>query len=533
MHIRATGAACAALLAAAVGAAHAQTLTVGLVAPPTSADPHFHAVTPNAQFRRHVHEGLVGADAANRPVPELAESWEKASDTLWRFRLRPGVVFHDGTPFTARDVLYSYCRVPHVANSPGLYSIYTSSIVAVRASDPMTVEIETDGPAPNLADDLSNIGIVSAAAAGAPAEIAYDRRGCGISEWPASAAFNAAGPVAVGTGPFRLVSFTPSEEAVLVRSDRYWGRRPDFERVVMRVMANSGARTAALLSGSVDLIERPPVENLERIRQARFAVAESPSANLIYMSFDQQLEPSPGISGTDGRNPFKDVRVRRAVSMAINREAIVSRVLYGQGRPASQMAAPSMLGFDPSIPEERFDPEGARRLLAEAGYPNGFQLTLHTPAARYQYDVEAAQAMAQMLTRVGIRTTVETVPPAVYFTNATNQRYSFFLAGVGANMGEALMLLRALGHTRTQSMGTLNRGRYSNPELDRLIVEGLRTMDDARREAVAREAMRIFTADRGVLAIHQEMTLWAMKPGLSYAGRADQMLLVHEVRRRE
>jgi len=342
----------------------------------------------------------------------------------------------------------------------------------------------------------------------------------------------AVGPVAVGTGPFRLVTFVPNQEVVLTRFDGYWGRRVEHERVVMRLLANNGARSAALLSGSVDLIERPPVENLDRLRAAPgFTIAEAASANIIYMSFDQALEPSPGISGTDGRNPFKDVRVRRAVSLAINREAIASRIMGGQATPANQMAPPVTFGHDPSIPAERFDPDAARRLLAEAGYPNGFRLTVHTPTARYQSDVAVAQAIAQMLARIGIEAAVESVPPAVYFTNATNQRYSFFLAGVGANFGEGLMTLRALAHTRTSAFGSLNRGRYSSPELDALIVEGLRTVDDARREAITRQAVALFARDIGVLPIHQETTMWAMRRGLSYEGRADQILLAHDVRR--
>jgi peptide/nickel transport system substrate-binding protein len=280
----------------------------------------------------------------------------------------------------------------------------------------------------------------------------------------------------------------------------------------------------------VDLIERPPVENLDRLRGTPgITLAEAPSANIIYMSFDQQLEPSPAITGTEGRNPFKDVRVRQAVSLAINREAIVSRIMSGHARVPTQMAAPMVFGHDPAIAPEPFDPEAARRLLAEAGYPNGFRLTLHTPNARYQSDVAVAQAIAQMLTRVGIQTEVESVAPAVYFTNATNQRYSFFLAGVGGNFGEALMTLRALAHSRTPEFGSLNRGRYTNAEVDALIREGLRTLDDAQREAITRRALQIFTRERGVLSIHQETVMWALRGGLSLQGRADQLLLAQEV----
>jgi peptide/nickel transport system substrate-binding protein len=514
------------------GGVSAQTLTIGLAAGPTSADPHFHALWPNFQFGRHVFDALTSTDANLRVVPSLATGWERSGDTTWRFTLRQGVTFHDGTSFTARDVVYSYCRVPHVPNSPGLFRPYIASVRDVRAPDPMTVEIETNGPAPFLPDDLSNVLIVSARAAGAPETITYDSGTCGITEWPATTAFNGAGPVAVGTGPFRLTAFAPNQEATLARNDAYWGGAPGFERVVMRVLTNNGARSAALLSGSVDLIERPPFETLDRIRAAPgVMVAEAPSANIIYMSFDQQLEPSPAISGSDGRNPFKDVRVRQAVSMAINRDAIASRIMGGHARVPTQMAASMVFGHDPSIAAERFDPEAARRLLAEAGYPSGFRLTLHTPNGRYQSDTSIAQAIAQMLTRIGIQTEVESVAPAVYFTNATNQRYSFFLAGVGSNFGEALMTLRALGHTRTAEFGSLNRGRYSHPELDAMVREGLRTLDTAAREEITRKAIRIFTQDRGVLAILQETVMWAMRGGLSLQGRADQLLLAQDVKR--
>jgi peptide/nickel transport system substrate-binding protein len=529
----ATKGALALACALAVLPARAQTLTVGLASGPTSADPHFHALTPNAQFRKHIHEGLVHAGPTNRPEPELATGWEKLSATLWRFRLRAGVVFHDGSAFTARDVVYSYCRVPNVANSPGLYRPYTAAIRAIRTPDPLVVEIETHGPAPFLADDLANVGIISATAAGAPASFTYDGGTCGIAEWPATTAFNAAGPVAAGTGPYRLASFAPGGEARLERFEGYWGRRPDHARVVMQVIANNGARAAALLSGSVDVIERPPVETLDRLRaDPAVAISTAPPANIIYLSMDQALEPSPAISGTEGRNPFKDGRVRAALSLAINREAIAARILGGSGSPAFQMAAPTMLGHDPALPADRFDPEAARRLLAEAGYPKGFRLTLHTPAGRYQSDVEVAQAIAQILARVGIETAVEAVPPAVYFTNATNQKYSLFLGGVGANFGESLMVLRALAHSRTADFGSLNRGRYTNPALDALIGEGLREMDDARREVLSRRAVAVFTGEHGVLPLFHEATMWATRGALTYQGRADQMLLAHEVRRR-
>ena len=521
-----------ALLLSTAGVALGQTLTVGLATGPTSADPHFHALTPNAAFRKHIHEGLTHLNARNRPEPELAVSWEKVADTTWRFRLRPNVTFQDGTPFTARDVIYSYCRVPNVPNSPGLYRPYTSGIRAMRAPDALTLEIDTNGPAPFLADDLANVGIISAKAAGAPESFTYDGGTCGIATWPATASFNSAGPVAVGTGPYRLVSFHPNTDAVLERFDGYWGRRPDHARVVMQVITAHGARTAALLSGSVDVIERPPAENLERLRaDPAIALFEAPPANIIYMSFDQALEPSPMVPGTEGKNPFKDVRVRRAVSMAINRDAIVSHILGGTGSPAYQMAAPTMVGHDAALAVERFDPEGARRLLAEAGYPKGFRLTLHTTTGRYQSDVEVAQAIAQMLARVGINTQVEAVPPAAYFANATNQKYSFFLGGVGANFGESLMVLRALAHTRGDDFGSLNRGRFSDPVLDALIEDGLRTMDDAKREAVSREAVGRFTRAVGVLPLFHESTMWATRKPLSYEGRADQMLLAYAVRR--
>ncbi len=528
---RVAGLVLAALVSHAMPGA-AQTLTVGIASGATSADPHFHALTPNVQFRKHVHAGLVHMSATNRPEPELAEYWEKVSDTTWRFRLRPGVRFHDGRAFTARDVIYSYCRVPNVPHSPGLFRPYTAAIRAMRAPDPLTVEIDTAAPAPFLADDLANVGIISAEAAGAPAAFTFDGGTCGITAWPATADFNAVGAVAVGTGPYRLEAFQPNTSATLARFDGYWGARPIHAKVVLQVIANPGARAAALLSGTVDVIDRPPVEALDRLRAAPgVAIFNAPPANIVYMSFDQALEPSPAVTGTEGRNPFKDVRVRTAVSKAINREAIVARILSGAGSPAHQMAAPTMLGHDPALPPERYDPEGARALLAEAGYPRGFGLTLHTTSGRYQSDVEVAQAIAQMLTRVGIRTDVEAVPPAVYFTNATNQKYSFFLAGVGGNFGEGLMVLRALGHTRGGNFGSLNRGRYSNPALDALIVQGLRTMDDAGRAAVTREAIGVFTRDRGVLPVFHEAMMWASRGGLVVEGRADHLFLAATVRR--
>jgi peptide/nickel transport system substrate-binding protein len=509
-----------AVLAFAVPAA-AQELRIGLEAEPTSLDPQFQNIAANNQVALHIFDALVARDAEQRPVPGLALSWKPVSDTVWEFKLRPGVTFQDGSPFTAADVLFTFDRAAKVPNSPSPFTFITRQVTGLEIVDPLTLRISTATPAPLLPLDLAGLPILShTAAAGAAPEgrtTAELNRGVGLA----------------GTGPFKFVSWTRGNDLVLARNDNYWGAEPAWQRVVLRPIPNAAARVTALLAGDLDLIEDPPAADLPRLRrEPKLGLAEAVSSRVVYIALDQHAEPSPGIPDTKGRNPLKDRRVREALSHAIDRKDIVERVMDGFGRPAGDLLPWPSFGTAEDTRLDRYDPQVARRLLADAGYPNGFSITLGTPNGRYLDDVKVAQAVAAMWNRIGVKTEVEATAPAVFFKNRDEYKYSAYLGGWTAESGELSNPLRALAATpsREKGMGGNNRGRYSNPAMDARLEEAMRTVDDRKRAALLQQASRLVMADYGLLPLHFELSVWAMRRDLSYAGRADRATLAQFVK---
>jgi peptide/nickel transport system substrate-binding protein len=525
-----------ALLLGAVAAqpALSQDLTAGFASEPSSIDPLYHNLGPNNATRKHMFEALVDEDANLAIIPGLAESWETSEDGLtWTFNLREGVTFHDGSPFTARDFLYTACRIPNVPNSPSSMAGFIKSAETITAPDEMTVQVTTAAPYPLLLTDFASFGIVSASANGHDGPVTYEAEGCpGIDSYLDSSAYND-GSAAIGTGPYKFVEFIPGERIVLARNDAYWGDAPYWETITIRPITNDGARVAALLAGDVDVIEKPPVQDLDRLREdPDINVVQGPSSRMIYLHFDHEGEPTPGIEGTDGVNPLKDVRVRKAISLAIDRPLIVDRIMGGLAVPARQLVPDFMRGTDPDIPLETADPEAARQLLAEAGYPDGFSLVIGSPNDRYINDAKIAQAVAQMLTRVGIETEIDAVTASVFFSRRNNYEFSVYLAGWGASGAGMASPLRALvaSQNRDKGLGGTNRGRYSNPELDAVIEEALATVDPEAHDALLRQASRIVVDDVAILPLHFEVTPWALQAGLTLTPRADQHTVLTSVR---
>lgn len=504
----------------------AQELTIGVSAEPSALDPHYHNLGPNNAMRRHIFESLILQDEKQRLQPGLATSWKPLDDTTWEFKLRDGVKFHDGSPFTAKDVVYTVCRIPTVENSPSSFTVYTKAIADMQIKDPLTLIIKTDTPYPLLAVEVSTWGVLSATANGVTGDIGFNRDGCtGTGDYPKTEAFNS-GEAAIGTGMYRFKEYTRGDKIVFTRNDDYWGDKADWATVTFRPITSDGPRVAALLAGDVDMIDKPPLQDLERIKSEGFQVAQGLSNRVIYLHLDHEGEPSPGVTGTD-KNPFKDVRVRKAVSMAINREAIVERIMGGVAVPAGELLPPGMFGASPDAAAETYDPEMAKKLLAEAGYPNGFGLTIGSPNDRYINDAQVAQAVAQMLARVGIQTQVDAVTASTFFARRNKYEFSMYLAGWGSGTGEMSSPLRALIATpdKDKGMGGTNRGRYSNPELDAAIEMALATVDDDKREAILRGASQLAMKDYAILPLHYEVTPWAFRKGISYEPRTDQYTL--------
>ena len=335
------GAAALALLALLAGAAPAVArplLTIGHSSEPSSMDPLFSRTGNNQAAAENIFERLVSTDENMQTRPGLALSWRVLAPDTWEIKLRPGVRFHDGTPFSADDVVFSLARAPKVPNSPAPFSGAVRSIAAVEVVDPLTLRIRTKEPTPDFMEQIGLVYILSRHAA-------QDRR---------SEDFNS-GVATIGTGPYKFVRWQPGDSLELARNDAYWGARPDFERVVIRYIANDAARISALLSGTVDLIDSVPPTDAKAIRgKAGYTLYRSPSARLIYLALDSARDASPFVTDAQGKpmtvNPLKDVRVRQAISKMFMRGPITERLLSGAGVPAGQMVPEGLGGYSPNLP---------------------------------------------------------------------------------------------------------------------------------------------------------------------------------------
>ena len=506
------------------GAAAAQELRIGFKAAVDGSDPHQN-YTPNRNVQLHVYEPLVFQDEFMRPLPGAASSWRVVDPTTWEFTLREGLTFHDGTPVTAEDVVFSIRRARAIT---GLrtFVVQTRSVASAEMKDARTVIIRTNGPAPLLPSQMAVIAIVSAR----------------LSEGAGEAEFNG-GRAAIGTGPYRWVRFTPGQEVVLERAERHW-RQPaePWQRVTFRFVPNDSARVAALLAGDVDVIDNVPAALYGRVRESdRSQLVTATGLFTLYMYLDHFRDRVVFATGADGqsldRNPIRDARVRQAMNLAINRQALAERAMEGSADAIGQFAGPGFIGHDPGLLPPRFDPARARALLAEAGYPNGFGLTIQCTNDRFPGDARTCQAVGQMLTAIGIRTTVETLPAAVFFRRANGSatvepEFTAFMAIFASSTGVASESMATILRTRNAALGhgSLNRGRYSNAELDAALTRVDETFDDAERERLMGAAARIAIADNAILPIFSLRASYGVRRGLTLTPRGDQYTFATTIR---
>ncbi|WP_293778690.1 ABC transporter substrate-binding protein [uncultured Oxalicibacterium sp.] len=505
-------------LFAMVPSAQAASLRIGLAADVSSLDPHYLNIAPNVGMSAHFFDALVNIDANGQLIPGLATAWRAVDATTWEFTLRRGVKFHDGSEFTAEDVIFSLDRPATLTRSPGPFTAYTKQIVAKQIVDPYTVRLKTATPYGPMALDVSAIYIVSKKAA----------------QQATTADFNS-GKALIGTGPYKLARFRRGDRIEVVRNDDYWGAKSDWDKVTFRIIASSASRLAALLSGDVDAIEAVPTADLSRLRRSdKFRFAQKISWRTIFWHVDQRAAPSPYVTDLAGKplatNPLQDVRVRKAISLAINRKALVERTMEGLAVPASNIVAPGLVGYNAALPVDTYDPEAARKLLAEAGYPDGFAMTIHGPNDRYINDEQVVQTMAQFLNRIGIRTRVETLPLSVYFARARKGEFSMALLGWGTLAGD--FGLRTLVGTPNPAIGwgTWNWGKYSNPEVDKLIAASLGSVDQGKRNGFAQQAMALALTQYAVVPLHHQYATWGMRQGLTYTARTDEFTFAHQFR---
>ena len=525
----------AAISVGLAGVAQAQSLTMALAAEPTAADPHYHKMTANDAFSAHVYSSLVGRNANMELIPALATSWKNLDDLTWEFKLRPGVKFSNGSPFTSQDVLFTICRtLNNETNVSQSYMDTTKRITEVRTPDDLTVVIKTAEPLPLMPAEMArNLPIIWSGIVPHGKLQFAPKTGCGVTgQWPTVTDFNT-GKMAIGTGPFVLKSYVKGTGIQLERNDAYWGEKPHWKTVKMVPVASAGPRLTGLLSGDYDVIENPAARDLTRVKESdKFGFVATPSTRLVFLQPDIGRNPSPFVKSPDDKNPLQDLRVRQAMNMAIDRKAIVQRIMDGLATPAYQYMPDGMFGALAKAPEIKYDPVAAKKLLADAGYPNGFELTLSSTNDRYVNDSQVAQAVAQYLTRIGIKTNVDAMTASIYFPKRAKREFSLPMGGWPSETGEASALFQLWVATldSPKGLGTSNYGAFSSPEFDKVYLPAANTVDAAKRKKGLEEATQIALDNVPLIPLHFESSIWAFRKGLTYEGRRDQYTLATSVK---
>ena len=508
---------------AMVTSALAQTLTIGVRGGPDSIDPHFTATGTHAEALKHVFDTLVWSGDGLELMPRLAESWKVINDNTWEFKLRRGVKFHDGSEFTAQDVKFSIERVP-VVSGPNPTTIYVRRVKDVKIIDPYTVLVITDGAAPTLPNDFIRLFIVSAKAA------------AGLTKETSNEAFNS-GKAAVGTGPYKYVSWQPKGDLVLARNDAYWGPKEPWAKHVRKEIPNDAARVAQLKAGQLDLITRVPASDVATLqRDPKITVQTVDTVYVFNIELDLR-EKALNVTAKDGsalpKNPFLDLRVREAIDLAIDRKALAEVAMEGLGKPASQMVTPSIFGFNKTLGDRKYDPAGARKLLADAGYPNGFKVQFSFTQDRLPGDRQVGTSVAQMLAAVGIDAQANAQPAAVFFPARTRGDYSMSMSGWGTLTGEAHYTLSSLAHSndKERKMGAFNVLNYKNPVMDKLLQDAAIEMDVGKRRKFLEDANALLEKDRQRLPIVAVGSAWAMQKGkVTIKPRVDEDTLAMNIK---
>jgi peptide/nickel transport system substrate-binding protein len=495
------------------GPASAADLVIGRASEHFSTDPQFANSGNNINTATDMFDGLVESDASNQPKPGLALSWHAIDPLTWEIRLRPNVTFQDGSPFTAADVVFSLARVKTISNSPAAYSAAARGIASVEAVDPLTVRIHTPTPLPLAVEQIGEIFMLSAKAAQ------------GLD----SSALNS-GRGMVGTGPYSFQRWVNGDRLEMRANPGYFGGRPAWDKVTLKFIPSAAARVAALLSGDVGLIDAlAPADAKQVAGDARTEVFSIPSSRLVYLAMDSGRDRSPYLTDTAGaklnRNPLQDPRVRLAVSKAIDRKTLAERLLDGSAAPAGQLVPEGMGGYDPALTPPPVDVAGAKRLLAEAGYPNGFGLTLHSSSDRLPQDSAVAQALGQMLRRGGfVVNGVVPLPYNMYSPAAGRQEYSLFLFSIGTSSSSSSDTLTSVlaSYDPAHGLGTFNRGRYSNKEFDGLLHQAMGEFDETKRNALLVQATKVVITDTALVPLYWQVVHWAARRGIKYQPRRDE-----------
>lgn len=471
-----------------------------------SMDPHSLNESLQLMVNSQVYEALVMRDKDFKLAPGLATSWKQSAPTVWHFELRKNVKFHDGTPFTADDVIFSYERAKGEGSD---VKAYVGQIKEVKKLSDHSIDVITNAPFPILPELITQWFIMSKKwcednAATKP----VDRRK-GIE--------NAASFKANGTGPFRVRERQPGVRTVFGKNGQYWGEFPgNVDEVIYNVIGNDATRVAALLSGEIDMMEPVPVQDVERIKNTpKLKVLQGPELRIVFLGMDQKRDELL-YSNIKGKNPFKDKRVRQAFYQAIDVDTIKSRVMRGASTPSALMIPPQVRGYPAELAKRLpFDPEASKKLLADAGYPSGFEVKMNCPNDRYVNDAEICQAVAANLAKIGVKINLEAETKGTYFPKILSRNTSFYMLGWTASTVDAHnVLYPILSSPGDGGRGQYNLGAYNNPKVDELTEKIQSETDDKKRNEFIKEAMKIHQDDIGHIPLHQQALNWGVKSNI-------------------
>ena len=495
--------------------ASAQTVRIANQGDALSMDPHSLNETLQLSVTGNVYEPLVGRNKDLSLTPMLATSWKQTSPTVWRFELRKGVQFHDGTPFTADDVVFSLART-QVEGSD--MKSYTNDFKEVRKIDSHTVEIETKTPFPILPDVLSLVYIMSKKWCETnQATVPVDRRK-GVE--------NTASFKANGTGPFRVRERQPNVRTVFTRNGSYWGKiEGNVTEVVFTPIGNDATRVAALLSGEVDVMEPVPVQDIDRVNSsANTRAVTGPELRTIFLGMDQKRDELL-YSNVKGKNPFKDKRVRQAFYQAIDIKGIKKTVMRGASNPSAQLVGPGINGFQPEMKRLPYDVEAAKKLMAEAGYPNGFEVSMNCPNDRYVNDGRICQTVAANLSRINVKINLQAETKGTYFPKVLRRDTSFYMLGWTPATYDAHNAMNAIMRcVDDKGAGQFNLGAYCNPKVDELTLKVQAETDKDKRNAYIKEAFDLHAADVGHIPLHQQALAWGVNKKVKLVQLADNFM---------
>lgn len=471
-------------------------------------DPHSQNEGPTIAMNGQIYESLVTRDAELNLQPELAESWEAGADG-WTFKLRQGVKFHDGADFTAEDVVFSFERAKHEASD---YKEQAKNVVSVEVIDDYTVKLVTDGPNPILPNQLTSIymmdkGWSEANNVIAPQDFKAKEETYAVRN-------------ANGTGPFTLVSRAPDELTVLARNDAWWGDGMfpgNIDKIEYRPISNAATRVAALLSGEVDFVLDPPLQDLKRIESADgLGVSTVAQIRSIFFGMDQGIDQLRS-SDVEG-NPFKDKRVREAFNLAIDKAAIQRVVMEGLSFPTGMITPPGVLGNTPDNDTSYgYDPEKAKALLTEAGYPDGFSIQLDCPNNRYNNDEKICQAAVAMLAKVGVKVNLDAIPKAQHFPKIQKRETDFFMLGWGVPTLDSHYVFSYL----LDGKGSWNATGYDNARVNEITSAITTEIDIDKRTALIGEAWDLVKADIPYVPIHHQVLAWGISDKVDIPISAD------------